>query len=67
MLRKMDETRRFKLVFLVEAEDEWDARWELAAVLDSMIAGGLLDFLDSLPTICTARPRHRRWDLLDFY
>jgi len=65
-LRKMNEVRPFKLVFLLEAEDIWVARRNLEGILDSAAAKGLLDFLDSPPTIRTARPRHYKWDFLDF-
>ena len=44
-LRKMNEARRLRLVFLVEAENAQDARRELAAALDSVTTKGLLDFL----------------------
>jgi len=67
MLRKMDKIRRFKLVFLVETKDERGARRELAAALDSIAAEGLLDFLDSPPTIRTALPRRNQWAPLDLY
>jgi len=66
-LRKMNEVRRFKLVFLVEAENARHARRELETALVSVAAKGLLDFLDSPPTIRTARPRYYKWDFLDFY
>jgi len=65
-LRKMNEARRFKLVFLVEAENAQDARRDLTAALDSVIAKGLLDFPESPPTIRTAHPHHYKWDFLDF-
>ena len=65
-LRKMNEVRRFKLVFLVEAENALDARREITAALVSVTAKGLLDFLDSRPTIRTAHPRYYKWDFLDF-
>jgi len=66
-LREMAEVRRFKLVFLVEAVDEQGARQKLVTALHSVAANGLLDFLDSPPTIRTACPRHHRWGFLDFY
>ena len=65
-LRKMNEVRRFKLVFLVEAENARDAQRELGAALDSVAAKGLLGFLDSPPTIRSARPRHHKWNFLSF-
>ena len=66
VLHKMNEVRPFKLVFLLEAEDPWSARPKLAEALNSAAAKGLLDFLDSPPTIRTAQPRHYKWDFLDF-
>ena len=65
-LRKMNEVRRFKLVFLLEVEEFWDPRRELSKALDSVAAKGLLDFLDSPPTIRTVRPRYCKWDSLAF-
>ena len=65
-LRKMNEVRHFKLVFLVEAENARDARRELEKVIDWVATKGLLDFLESPPTIRTARPRYHKWDFLDF-
>ena len=67
-LRWMNEVRHFKLVFLLLAADPYVCygRQELAEALDSVTAKGLLDFLDSPPTIRVARPRHFKWDLLDF-
>ena len=50
-LRTMNEARPFKLIFLFLGE----AREELAGALDSVIARGLLDFLDSPPTIRSAQ------------
>ena len=52
-LRTMDVIRPFKLVFLLEVPDDSQAkvRRELAEALDSVNARGLLDFLDSPPTI----------------
>jgi len=64
VLRRMHEVRHFKLVFLLEAF--WDARQKLMEALDAVIVKGLLDFLDSLPTIRIAQPRHYQWDVLDF-
>ena len=65
-LREMHKVRRFKLVFLLEVDDIWDARRELAEALDSVADKGLLDFLDSPPTVRTIRPRYCRWDSIDF-
>ena len=52
-LRAMDVIRTFKLVFSLVVPDacQGKARWELAEALDSVIVKGLLDFLDSPPTI----------------
>ena len=52
-LRAMDIIRPFQLVFLLEVPDVYKgkAQRELAEALDSVIAKGLLDFLDSPPTI----------------
>ena len=51
-LRTMSKVRPFKLVFLVEVSDPYlGEREELAEVLDSIAADGLLDFLESPPTI----------------
>lgn len=65
-LRAMNEIRRFKLVFLLETLGCLEAQKELVEVLDSVTALGLLDFLDSPPTIRIARLRHYKWDFLDF-
>ena len=53
-LRKMKGMRSFKLVFLLEPSDFYqeNIRRELAGALDSVVANGSLDFLDSPPTIC---------------
>ena len=52
-LGKMNEVRPFKLVFLTVASvfSREKVRWELAEALDFVIAEGLLDFLDSPPTM----------------
>ena len=52
-LRTMHKARPFKLVFLLEASDRWqgEVRRSLVEELDSMTDKGLLDFLDSPPTI----------------
>ena len=52
-LRKMNEIRSFKLVFLPEAPEsrQEKVRRELVGALDLVAARGLLDFLDSPPTI----------------
>jgi len=52
-LRKMNEIRPFKLVFLPDAPEyrQEKVRRELAEALDSVAAEGLLDFLDSPPTV----------------
>ena len=51
-LRTMSKVRPFKLVFLVEVLDLYlGERQELAEVLDLIAVDGLLDFLESPPTI----------------
>lgn len=52
-LRAMTRVRPFKLVFLLEAEDciRGEAQRMLVGALESVIAKGLLDFLDSPPTV----------------
>lgn len=52
-LHAMDGVRPFKLVFLLLAQDppQEGARRMLSGVLDSVAAKGLLDFLDSPPTV----------------
>lgn len=52
-LRKMNETRPFKLVFLLEASDldRRQARRELLEALDSVTVKGFLNFLDAPPTV----------------
>ena len=52
VLRKMNGTRSFKLVFLLEPSDLYQENLqELAETLESVTANGLLDFLDSPPII----------------
>ena len=65
-LRAIYEIRRFKLVFSLEIFGLPGAQRELTEALDSVAAEGLLDFLDSLPTIRIPRFRHYKWDFLDF-
>ena len=62
-LRTMNKVRPFKLVFLLEVLDFWEAQQELAEALESATAKGLLDFLDSPPTVRRAQPLPRRWDI----
>ena len=62
-LRTMNEVRPFKLVFLLEVSDFWEARQELMEALDSATTKGLLDFLDSPPTIRRAQSVPRGWDI----
>ena len=56
-LRMMNEVRPFRLVFLFPVLDEfwrgfqWERRRELEEALDSVIAGGSFDFLNSPPSI----------------
>jgi len=59
-LRKMNGVRSFKLVFLLEPSDSYEesVRRELVEVLNSVIANGFLDFLDSPPTIRWGQSRH---------
>ena len=64
-LRRMQEVRRFELVFLVGGPETWGVRGELAEALKLVTAKGLLDFLHSPPTIRISRSRHHEWDLLD--
>ena len=65
-LRAVNEVRPFKLVFLLEMSDSWEAQQELMEALDSAATKALLDFLDSPPTIRISQTHHYRWDLLDF-
>jgi len=65
-LRATHEVRRFKLVFLLEAQDPCEARREIVEALESAPSNGLLDFLDSPPTVRITLPLHCRWDFLDF-
>lgn len=53
-LRMMSEIRPFKLAFLLEgpSPSRWEAR-QLVEVLESVAAKGLLDFLDSPPSVRT--------------
>lgn len=53
MLRWVNEVRPFKLVFLLDVPhpSRVEARRELVGALDWVVAEGLLDFLDSPPTI----------------
>jgi len=62
----MHKVRRFNLVFLLETSGCSGAQEELVKSLDTVIAQGLLNFLDSPPVIRIARFRHYRWDFLDF-
>ena len=60
-LRTMNKARHFKLVFLLVAMDSRreKTRRKLVGSLDSAAASGLLDFLDSPPTIrCTQFPEY---------
>lgn len=52
-LRKMNQVRPFKLVFLFEdaGSHREETRQELVDALDTVIAQGLLDFLDAPPTV----------------
>lgn len=54
-LRTMNKVKPFKLAFLVEISGFYpEERQELAGALDSVIAKGLLDFLESPPSILTS-------------
>jgi hypothetical protein len=63
-LRTMRGVRPFKLVFLLMALDKTreEQRRKLEGALDAAIARGLLDFLDSPPTIRSPRFHRRGWD-----
>jgi glycerophosphoryl diester phosphodiesterase len=52
-LRRVNEGRPFKLVFMIKVPDRFqrEARLRLVEALDSMTAKGLLDFLDAPPII----------------
>jgi len=67
-LRRMNEIRPFKLVFLFEGlyPGRGEARHVLEKGLEFMAAKGLLDFLDSRPTVRIARPHYYGWDSVDF-
>ena len=65
-LRAINEVRRFKLVFFLETSGCLGAQEELVKALDTVTAQGLLDFLDSPPTIRIARICDYRWNFLDF-
>jgi len=68
-LRTMNRVRPFKLVFLAEI-GEFDrhlgrleeSRWRLEGALSSATTKGLLDFLDSPPTIRTGRLPDLGWE-----
>jgi len=66
-LRELNELRPFKLVFLFEGpySSPEEARHVLARCLRSAAARGLLDFLDSPPTIRIAQSRRLGWDSLN--
>jgi len=59
-------SRRFNLVFLLDAFGLPEAEQQLAEALDSVTTEGLLNFLDFPPTVRIPRPRHYKWDFLDF-
>jgi hypothetical protein len=61
-LRKMSGVRSFKLVFLLVGPEPLlgEVRRKLADTLDLVTARGLLDFLDSPPTIRSERYR-KQW------
>ena len=66
-LRELNAVKPFKLVFSFEGSytSPGEARCGLARGLHLATARGLLDFLDSPPTIRIARSRHLGWDFLD--
>jgi len=66
-LREMNEVRRFKLVFLLEASDfhQEQVHRELVEALDLISANKSLNFLTSEPTIRIERPRNYLWDFVD--
>ena len=57
-LRTMTEVRPFKLAFLLQVPHlpSREGRRKFEATLESVITEGLLDFLDSPPTICVVQP-----------
>jgi len=72
-LRTMREVRPFELVFLLDMNSPHlrhgearrnvvEALRKFTKALDSVIAKGLLDFLDSPPTIRLTGPRYYGWD-----
>ena len=65
-LRKMGEIKPFRLVFLLEILD-WPRgeRRDLEVTLQLVAEKGLLDFLDSPPTIRTERIIHGEWEQRD--
>jgi len=67
VLRRMNEVRCLKLVFSFEASELSKTRRKLAKVLASVIASGLLDFLDSPPIVRIVRPSYNKWDFPDCF
>ena len=63
-LGRMNAVRPFNLVFLLNVSESFrgEARPKLKGALDSVTAKGLLDFLDSPPTIRCVRYRRYAWD-----
>ena len=61
-LRKMHDVRPFKLVFLLEDWDRWNTRRRLAENLNLVTGNGLVDFLDSPPTIRRAQIYQAMWN-----
>jgi len=66
-LRTMGSIRPFKLAFLLEDSDynQGEIRREVAEALDSATRIGLLDFLDSPPTIRIGKSSRPAWDWFD--
>ena len=64
-MRRMSEVRPFKLAFLLEVPDlhREEAQQEMVETLESVAAEGLLDFLDSPPTIRGARCPQKEADM----
>ena len=62
-LRTMYEARPFKLVALFEILDSsrGEVRWGLVEAMESAVAEGTFDFLDSPPAIRITRARRYRW------
>jgi hypothetical protein len=64
-LRKMNKRRPFELVFLLVGSDLFlkEGRQKLEGALDSVATRGLLDLIDSPPTIRSAGFPEHGWDM----